>query len=83
MEIKFVEDSQVPVKGRGGTLPSTIAPLLTELIKHPNKWAVYPNPVKEGSVPHLRKKFPHYQFAHSVKELTLYVRYIQDGRTNG
>ena len=75
MEIKFVDDSEVPVKGRGGTLPTAIAPLLRELVNHPNKWAVYPERVNEGPVSYLRKKFPQYQFAHTGKTRTLYVRY--------
>ena len=78
MEIKFIDESLVPKKGRGDTMIRNIEPLLVALVSHPNKWAVYPDPVKNYTVVYLRKKFPKYQFAHTDKTQTLYVKYTQD-----
>ena len=76
MEIKFVDESLVPKKGRGDTMIKALEPLLRELVNHPNKWAVYPDPVKNYQVSYLRKRFPKYQFAHTAKTEILFVRYI-------
>lgn len=78
MEIKFIDESQVPRTGRAGSTIRNIDPFLAELVKHPNKWAVYPDPVKATEIVYLRRKFPKYQMTHTQKTETLYVKYILD-----
>jgi hypothetical protein len=78
MEIKFIDESLVPKKGRAGSTVRNIDPFLAELVKHPNKWAVYPDPVKETEVSYLRRKFPKYDLTYTTKTQTLFVKYTQD-----
>jgi len=82
MEIKFIDESLVPKKGRAGSTIRNIEPFLTELTKHPNQWAIYNNPVKRTEITYLRRKFPKYTFVHTEKTETLYVLYILNNETN-
>jgi len=78
MDINFIDESQVPKKGRAGTTVRNIEPFLKELAKYPNQWAIYNDPVKHSEITYLRKKFPKYKFIHTKATETLYASYLLD-----
>ncbi len=88
MEIKFVDDNEVP--GSNYSQRGLLLQFLRELQKHPNKWGEFPRKYANSSVLYQwRKAFPKYEFSAKYGEATgakanqrwvIYVRYT--GGTN-